>query len=260
MKSIPSIRFKQRINRGLRKLGYEIVSTNLRFRMPVELSDAERTIITDVMDKNLTMNSFNRLVVTALACKYVVENEIEGDYVESGVWRGGNAVVAASLFKHYGSSKKVWLFDTFTGSPEPGDLDQNFKGEAAAPLFAKTRRNGFNDWCYSSLDEVRNNFSSRALLDSRVNFVSGDITSTLHTETLPDQIAVLVLDTDWYEPRKVELEVLYPRLSIGGCLSLDYGAWKGNKTAVDEYFKDRSGRPLFFFTDPAGRVAVKHAK
>jgi O-methyltransferase len=77
-------------------------------------------------------------------------------------------------------------------------------------------------------------------------------------QTLPNKICVLRLDTDWYESTKKELEILYPKLSINGCLIIDdYGHWSGAKKATDEYFETHHNRPLLHCIDYTGRAAVK---
>jgi hypothetical protein len=78
-------------------------------------------------------------------------------------------------------------------------------------------------------------------------------------ELLPKKISVLRLDTDWYDSTLLELEILYPRLSVGGVLLIDdYGYWSGAKKAVDEYFEKNGNRPFLQYTDSTGRTGVKH--
>ena len=73
---------------------------------------------------------------------------------------------------------------------------------------------------------------------------------------VPEQIAILRLDTDFYESTKAELEVLYPRLSPGGVLILDdYGAWLGHRKTVDDYFGEE--KPLLVPIDRACRLVIK---
>lgn len=92
-----------------------------------------------------------------------------------------------------------------------------------------------------------------------MHFIKGKVEDTLRDErNLPEKIAVLRLDTDWYESTKVELEVLYPRLRPGGVLIIDdYGYWQGARKAVDEYFADRP--VLLHRIDHTCRVMVKEA-
>ena len=77
-------------------------------------------------------------------------------------------------------------------------------------------------------------------------------------DRVPEQIAILRLDTDWYESTKTELEVLYPRLAPGGiCILDDYGHWQGARQAVDEYFSHNQPRPLIMPVDFSGRIFIK---
>jgi hypothetical protein len=88
-------------------------------------------------------------------------------------------------------------------------------------------------------------------------FVEGDVAQTLQ-EVYPEKISLLRLDTDWYESTCVELEVLYPRLSVGGvCIFDDYGHWRGARKAVDEYFEKLGHRPYMHPIDYSGRVLIK---
>lgn len=248
------------IKKLLAKRGYELTRTGKRasHRSPVELNRQELSLVEDILSKKLTMVSRPRLWSTILACKHVVEQQIEGDFVECGVWRGGNAIAAAEMFRLYDSKRAVWLFDTFAGMTPPTIHDvKTHSGVPAAARHLELQHESHNDWCYSSLDDVKNNFSSRGLV-SNVHFVKGDVNQTLQGDNLPELISVLRLDTDFYESTKKELEVLYPRLSIGGCLLIDdYGHWSGARKATDEYFTQVRNRPFLQYVDSTGRTAVK---
>ena len=88
----------------------------------------------------------------------------------------------------------------------------------------------------------------------RLHFVEGKVEDTI-PEQAPERIALLRLDTDWYESTRHELEHLYPRLSPGGVLIIDdYGHWEGARQAVDEYFK---GEVYLHRIDYTGRLAIK---
>jgi O-methyltransferase len=254
---------KKIIQDTLNRFGYEIRRTSKSLiigSMPVELSVAEREIVHGIMSNKLTMVSYERLWTTVMACKYVVDRDIEGDFVECGVWRGGNALAAAEIFKLYKSKRDVWLFDTFKGMTAPTDLDiRASDGQPARTRYVIDQRETHNDWCYASLDDVRKSFTNRGL-ESNIHFIQGDVCETLNSDQskLPARISVLRLDTDWYESTKKELEVLYPKLTPGGCLIIDdYGHWSGSKKATDEYFEKNRNRPFLQYTDCTGRVAVK---
>lgn len=229
---------------------------------PVECSAADREIIDFVMRAGISMASEERLWATLMAVKHTLENNIAGDIVECGVWRGGNALIAAELNSRYGNPKRIFLYDTFLGMTEPGSSDKDaVAGIAASQKFADQQKQGYNNWCFASLSEVEENFSRRGLLSDRIVFVPGDVSTTLLRESnLPGEISVLRLDTDWYESTKKELDVLYPRLTLGGVILLDdYGHWAGCRKAVDEYFeKLADSRPLLTYTDYTGRLAVKY--
>jgi O-methyltransferase len=224
--------------------------------VPVEF-DAQDQEITDFVFKNkLTMVSRERLISTLMACRHVCSSNVPGDFVECGVWRGGNSLVAADIFARHSPSKKVYLFDTFAGMTAPSKADVSIEGQNAGAQFEQYESSGIG-WCEASLEDVRDAFQRRAL-QSRAVFVQGDVLQTLtNPANLPETISVLRLDTDWYESTKQELEVLYPRLQPGGVLIVDdYGHWGGAKQAVDEYFS-QAKRPFLQYVDYTGRIAVK---
>lgn len=225
---------------------------------PVEMSGDEKALFQHVRRRGLTMVSDERLFATILACKHVLECGVEGDFLECGVWRGGNALLAAGIFKLYGATRRVYLFDTFSGMTAPDHRDVSTTGEAARVAHSINQRETHNDWCYASLEDVEANFRQADLLGPNVVFVKGDVLKTLAVpENLPPKICVLRLDTDWYESTKLEFETLYPRLSIGGVILIDdYGYWTGARKATDEYFCGGK-RPFLQYTDEGGRAGVK---
>lgn len=153
---------------------------------------------------------------------------VSGDIVECGVWSGGNIILSRIV-----SPKRIcWLYDTFQGMTEPGPYDVKPSGYPAPK--------GKN-WDWVSVEEVRRNLEFESVLDDQyLRFVQGPVEQTLLVPSnLPDRIALLRLDTDWYESTKIELEVMCPRLVPGGWLIVDdYGHWAGCRKAVDEYLKE----------------------
>ena len=249
---------KSKVIKLIRHFGYNLVPVHGYRKYPVELSLAERAIIDYVLDNKLTMVSFEQVVSTAMACKWVVDNLIPGDFVECGVWQGGNALVAAEIFRLNNSDKHVYLFDTFEGMTSPTDQDLDFNGLPAVSRYLSYQGINHNEWCYTSLQQVAKNFEKKGLLKENIHFVQGDVASTLTKTLLLEKISVLRLDTDWYDSTKIELEVLYPKLSIGGILVIDdYGSWQGCKTAVDEYFVKIGQRPYLESSGTTARVGVK---
>jgi len=253
--------FRRTLNKLLKPAGLALTrQTGRALELPVEFDDSDRSIVRHIIDNRLSMTSPERLFATLLACRHVLESEIPGDFVECGVWRGGNSLIAAQVFaRQPDDARAIRLFDTFAGMTEPTDDDfTNTDSVSARIKFEESQRETHNDWCYASLEDVKNNFSVAGLLDANVDFVKGDVCQTLREPAnLPERIAVLRLDTDWYESTKVELEVLWPLLQPGGILMIDdYGHWGGAKKAVDEFFATRQ-RPFFSYIDATGRIAVK---
>ena len=250
---------KRYVQRLVGAFGYQIVRRNVAgldgYAYPVEFDDDDKSIFDYVLSNELTMVGRERLIATLLACKHVCQTEVEGDFVECGVWRGGNSIVAADVFGRMKPNKLVFLYDTFAGMTPPTEIDE----QSLYPVrnrFLADQRETHNEWCYAPIEDVMENFRKCNLLD-RAKFVKGDVSITLTDHAnIPEKISVLRLDTDWYKSTKKGLEILWPRLQSGGILILDdYGYWKGMKTAVDEFFADT--RPHLQYTDAAGRVAIK---
>jgi len=205
-----------------------------------------------------TMTSVARQWALINAVRYAVHAQIAGDIVECGVWRGGAAMAAALTLLGEGSGeRRLWLYDTFAGMTEPvADSD----GSAAVHEWRRRRRSdGENDWCRASLEDVRTNMERTGYPAGRIRYVRGPIEQTLRDPAnVPDRIAVLRLDTDWYESTRVELEQLYPHLAPGGVLIIDdYGYWQGARKAVDEFFAASAEPILLNRIDETGRIGVK---
>lgn len=257
--------FRKVINGALSPLGLELIPkgslSSPDVVLPVELDAYEREVIEYVLEERLSMCKSLALVNTVKACRYVVENQISGDFVECGVWRGGNAILAAKIFEYLGADRRVWLFDTFSGMTEPTIKDVRlFDGEMATTKYFETHQGTHTNWAYSSIDDVRENMRRANVNMSSVTFVEGDVAQTLREESnLPVSISVLRLDTDWFESTLLEMKVLYPRVPKGGVLIVDdYGHWRGSKLAVDEYFEQNASKPLLNVVYNSGtRSAVK---
>jgi len=190
--------------------------------------------------RNFSLTSIERQWALISSIRYLNVAGIEGDIVECGVWRGGSMMLAKDLCTDSPIARRIHLYDTFAGMSEPTDDDVSHVERPAWETYRATRRETHTDWAYASLEEVTENFRRAQLLDDSVVFVKGKVEETLaDTHTLPQRIALLRLDTDWYESTKLELEVLYPRLVPGGVLIIDdYGHWAGARRAVDEYFRN----------------------
>ncbi len=244
----------------MESFGYSKFNIDKMKSYAVELDDSDIDLIKYVLDKGYTQSSISRLVNTLKSCRYVIDNNITGDFVECGVWRGGNGILAKLLFEQLDSDRAVYMFDTFEGMTAPTEFDiESSTKTHAAKKFEENRRGPYNDWCFASLEEVKNNFINAELKLDGCSFVKGDVCETLlKSENIPSAISVLRLDTDWYESTKIELEILYPILSKYGILIIDdYGHWEGARKAVDEYFEKQSYKPLLNVIDYTGRSMMK---
>lgn len=204
--------------------------------------------------RDFSMTGKDAMFALYQSVRYVVESDIPGAIVECGVWRGGSALLAALTLRKLGAERPIYLYDTFEGMTRPSAADVDVEGGRASDYIAEYGDDG--KWCYASVDEVRATFDSHGF-GSEVVLVAGDVADTLRTDVSAEQIAVLRLDTDWYESTKLEMELLYPKLSSGGVLIVDdYGHWRGSQQAVDEYFATRR-RPLLNRVNNQVRLAIK---
>lgn len=227
------------VRAALRPIGLTIerLRTDLAFHIP-EINDFEAEAIR--IGGQYSMTTIERQWALVQSVEHLHRNGIAGDIVECGVWRGGNLIIAGLIQQRLKRSGTIWGFDTFEGMSVPTDADQALHyDEVAQETFEKKRRGEFSDWCYSPIEEVRANLT-RHVPDADVRLIRGKVEETLlDPANIPERIALLRLDTDWYESTKIELEVLFPRLVPGGVLIIDdYGDWAGAKRAVDEYLAD----------------------
>jgi hypothetical protein len=207
-----------------------------------------------------TMTSDQRVAALCDAVRYVVSNRIPGDIVECGVWKGGSMMaVARTLLESRDNTRHLHLFDTFDGMTAPTGEDVALTGETAADLMAAStdREDAESVWCRAPLDVVRQAMASVGYDGSKIHYIEGRVEDTI-PDSAPERIALLRLDTDWYESTRHEMIHLFPRLCVGGVLILDdYGHWLGARRAVDEYLQEHDV-PLFLQKiDYTGRYAVK---
>ncbi len=206
-----------------------------------------------------TMTSPERVYALRQSVQYVVNQDIPGDFVECGVWRGGSMMVVARTLQELNVvSKRLYLFDTFEGMSAPTQDDVTFKGESALKLLGESSKETNPVVAYSSIEEVKGNLDSTGYPSGKVHFIKGKVEETI-PDKAPSQIALLRLDTDWYESTYHELVHLFPLLSPGGVLIIDdYGHWAGARKAVDTYFAEQGLHPLLHRIDYTGRICVKN--
>lgn len=244
---------KSAVQNTFRVFGYELLKTRFNYE------SAELDIINKV--RPFTSTSAERIVGVINAVKYLTRNGIEGDFVECGVWRGGSMMAAMlALLQQSDTSRHFYLYDTYEGMTHPSEKDVSFNGIRAADALATSeKKEGPSVWCIASLEDVKNNIYSTGYPKDKIHFVKGRVEDTLPAQA-PQKIALLRLDTDWYDSTRHELLHLYPLLSKNGVLILDdYGHWQGARKAVDEYFAIQPFAPLLTKLDYTGRLIVKPA-
>lgn len=249
---------KKLLKRFFRKLGYDVVRYNRECDPLSDLSEAEKGILAAA--RPFTKTNLERMAALVNAVNYVVQNKIPGDMAECGVWRGGSMVVVArTLLLNGDTSRSLYLYDTFEGMSAPSEHDKSFDGVAADLQLARDqdRKNGI--WCEAGLDDVRANIAATGYPMAKVFFIKGKVEDTIPASShIPASIALLRLDTDWYESTKHELVHLYPRLVRRGVLIIDdYGHWQGARKAVDEYFEEAEPDVFLHRIDSTGRALIK---
>lgn len=230
-----------------------------RRKPPVRDARAEHVAIVE-RALPYTMTSWERLLGVVEATEYVVRHGIPGAIVECGVWKGGSMLAAALTLVHHGvADRDLYLFDTYEGLPRPGERDVTLSsGEAAVDTWKEVAEGEeASDWCRAGVEEVRGVMASSGYPSERIHTVVGMVERSV-PDRAPERIALLRLDTDWYESTRHEMVHLWPRVSTGGVLILDdYGTWRGAREAVDEYLEEHRVPILLQRLDKAGRMAVK---
>lgn len=245
---------KTALHKSFRAFGLDIV----RFRdpehdYPPDFGREEIEIIARV--RPWTMTSPERILALVHAVRYVTANSIPGAVVECGVWKGGSMAAVAHTLKHLNvTNRDLFLFDTFQGMSAPSERDSDYSGKLGADLLVEAPAFKCAD---APLECVKQVLGSTGYPKERVHFVQGKVEDTIPANA-PDSIALLRLDTDWYESTKHELVNLFPRLSSRGVLIIDdYGHWQGARQACDEYFKENKTPILLNRIDYTGRMALK---
>jgi O-methyltransferase len=212
--------------------------------------------------KRYSQSSKERMYALYKATRYIVASKIPGDFVECGVLKGGSTMMMAyTLLEMQETIRRIYLYDTFEGMPQPSKDDYLLSNKDnryyAIDEWRKKQKIDHNEWDFSPLSEVKANMLSTGYPKEYVVFVKGKVEDTI-PNTIPHNIALLRLDTDWYESTKHELIHLYPLISPNGVLIIDdYGYWVGAKKAVDEYF---SNMPILLNRiDNTGRIGIKSA-
>jgi hypothetical protein len=239
----------------------------MRQRIYADFTEGERSIYLASW-MNLC-GSPEAIVTLVRAVDHVIGNGIPGALVECGVYMGGNIeVMIRALHRHGVGDRDIYLYDTFAGMPRPTEGDELAHDAAVLPnpvndaTSWEVHRNEADgdkgsNWMRAGVDIVRQRIDPLGYPDRHLHFVKGMVEDTIPA-VVPDRIAILRLDTDFYASTKHELEHLYPRLSPGGILIIDdYGAFPGSRMATDEYAAENALNWFLHRVDAHVRLVVK---
>lgn len=198
----------------------------------------------DWPSKAHTMIGGKRLANVRFLAEKVIRNRIPGDFMETGVWRGGACIMMRAVMLAYAvTDRRVWLADSFEGlpppSPElyPADINEKFHEYAELSV---------------SMESVKENFKKYDLLDDQIIFLKGWFKDTLPHAPV-GKLALLRLDGDLYESTIIPLQALYDKVEFGGYVIVDdYHVVKGCKQAVHDFFLSRGINPELVEIDGVG--------
>lgn len=244
----------------LDKAGYKLVKKE---EINEKFPDIQESEFWDIYKQcqPYTMTSVERMYGLYKAVEYILSNDIKGAFVECGVWRGGSAMIIAQMLTNRKiKNRKLYLYDTFEGMSVPTKNDVSFVGRIAQTEIAKKgyNKNGNSTWCLADLLDVKKNLNQTNYIPKNIIYIKGKVEDTIPSKMPEEEIALLRLDTDWYESTKHELNFLFPKLVKKGIIIIDdYGHWKGCRKAVDEYFS-KNPEILFNRLDYTGRIGLKY--
>lgn len=186
---------------------------------------------------------------------------VAGDLVECGVWRGASAALLGKAFE--GLHRAIHLYDTFAGMPAPTQKDFT-QGDQSVPGRVAGDGGSFGagslaDTSVERVWQLLKGVAGVGLQHEDIFLHKGLISGPESFSNAPEQIAILHIDLDFYEPYKVTLDTLYPRVSPGGLIIFDdYGHFIGAKRAVDE-FCQRTGEEIYS-PDGTSRRCIRRSK
>jgi O-methyltransferase len=176
-----------------------------------------------------TMVGLRRLANIRHCVEQILAGGVPGDFLETGVWRGGASIYLAGVLAAHQADRQVWLADSFEGLPPP---DVARYGKDVADL------SGF-DYLAVTVENVRANFEKYHLLGDNIHFVKGWFADTMPTATI-EHLALLRLDGDLYSSTMDVLVPMYDKVSPGGFVIVDdYGALAECEQAVTDFRRER---------------------
>jgi len=191
-----------------------------------------------------TMIGIPRLDNLQMCVESVLKESIQGDLIETGVWRGGASIFMRGILKAYNiSDRRVWVADSFEGLPKADSVLNASDGDHHLHLMQDLA---------VSLEVVKSNFERYGLLDEQVQFLKGWFCDTLPSAPI-ETLAIIRLDGDLYESTMDALDSLYDKLSSGGYVIIDdYNVLKACNAAIADFREKREVTSEIFLIEGAG--------
>lgn len=194
-----------------------------------------------------TMIGIPRLTNIQHCIEQVIKNNVEGDLIETGVWRGGACIFMAACLKEHGDNRKVYVADSFEGLPKP---DKKFPAD-------KKDKHHKIEFLKVDLETVKDNFKKYGLLDSNIHFIKGFFSESFK-EVPFKKLSILRLDGDMYSSTWDVLTSLYAKLSDGGFCIIDDYHLPACKKAVNDFRKQNNIEDEIVRIDWTGVYWVKN--
>lgn len=227
---------------------------------PIETNEIDK--VNFGLVKPYTGISKNRAFALMQAIRYIIDNKIPGDFVEFGVAKGGSAMLIALTLRSLGvEDRDIYLYDLFGERPKYSEWDVEIESGKSVrdyyDLVDKGDKQAAMNWEFYSAKEVLKNLRTTGYVESKIHLIQGDVCETLNTFS-HNQVALMRLDTDFYDSTKHELTTLYPKLVDRGVVIIDdYGHWQGARKATEEFLIDLPTQPLLFYIDSTARQFLK---
>ena len=212
------------VDKYLTKRGFQIMK-RIPFNIEKRKVGKDWPMYAETMVGVERLNNIEKLLID------VIENNIEGDCIETGVWRGGATIFMAAIIKAFNQKRNVWVADSFEGLPKPNA--EKYPHDKGDDHHTKTR-------LAISKEEVEKNFKNYDLLGDNIKFLKGWFKDTLPKAPI-EKLALVRLDGDMYESTMDGMINLYPKLQSGGYIIIDdWGAVPACKKAVLDYREKHS--------------------
>jgi O-methyltransferase len=208
------------------QISHFLQKRKLRIMRAFEFDPVKRALGQDWPPLADTMIGLKRLDNLQFCIEDVIKNNVPGDFIETGVWRGGGSIFMRAALRAYGvTGRTVWVADSFEGLPAPNA--DKYPHDAGDPHHTIK-------FLAVSLEQVKANFAKYGLLDGQVQFLKGWFKDTLPKAPI-QQLALIRLDGDMYESTMDGLTNLYPKLAVGGYMIVDDYVLKNCRQAVYDY-------------------------